>query len=452
MGSLQKLAAPHELQGSNPLRPGMWEKVYVAGLLVILGGIVLHAPLSVWLGTVFPDYSLLIKSWKELLMLALVPVAVMVVTRRGMWRPLWNDWIIRLALAYALLHVVLVAPLYHGAEATLAGLAIDLRYVLFFVLAYVAVKAVPRYRRHMLAVALAGAVVVVGFATVQLFLPADILSHIGYGKDTIAPYLTVDKNPNYIRVNSTLRGPNPLGAYAGMVLGVVAAVYVQRKAWLRGKKAAVFATALAVCSVIALWISYSRSSLVAAMGTVAVVVVAGLGRAFSHRVWIGMGVAGLALVGMLALNADNQLVSNVLLHENQQGGSSVSSNDGHVSSLATGADLLVRQPFGGGVGSTGSASLRGDAPLIIENQYLFVAHETGWLGLVLFAALFGLILVRLWRGRADWLSSGMFASGVGLALIGLLLPVWVDDTVAIVWWGLAAVALAKGGRHDESGE
>ena len=105
---------------------------------------------------------------------------------------------------------------------------------------------------------------------------------------------------------------------------------------------------------------------------------------------------------------------------------------------------MVRQPFGAGIGSTGSASLGTDQPLIIENQYLFIAHETGWIGLTVFIGLFGLILRRLWQRRRDWLALGVFASGIGLAVIGLLLPVWVDDTVSIVWWGLAAVALAGG--------
>ena len=84
--------------------------------------------------------------------------------------------------------------------------------------------------------------------------------------------------------------------------------------------------------------------------------------------------------------------------------------------------------------------------MIIENQYLFIAHETGWLGLLIFIALFGLIMRSLWQQRQDWLSLGVFASGIGLSLIGLLLPVWADDTVSIVWWGLAAIAIA-GGRH-----
>ena len=108
----------------------------------------------------------------------------------------------------------------------------------------------------------------------------------------------------------------------------------------------------------------------------------------------------------------------------------------------------MAQPLGAGIGSTGSASLYDDdeGGVIIENQYLYIAHETGWLGLALFVAIFGLIMVRLWRARDDWLALGAFASGVGMALIGLLLPVWADDTVAIVWWALAATAL---GGEDE---
>jgi hypothetical protein len=97
--------------------------------------------------------------------------------------------------------------------------------------------------------------------------------------------------------------------------------------------------------------------------------------------------------------------------------------------------------MGAGIGSTGSASLLGTEPVIIENQYLMIAHEVGWLGVVLFAVLYGYMVGRLWQQRRDWLALGIWASGVGLAAIGLLLPVWADDTVSIVWWGLAAISL-----------
>jgi hypothetical protein len=51
------------------------------------------------------------------------------------------------------------------------------------------------------------------------------------------------------------------------------------------------------------------------------------------------------------------------------------------------------------------------------------------------------ILARLWGLRKDWLALGVFASGIGLAIVGIFLPVWTDDTVSIIWWGLAAIAL-----------
>lgn len=421
------------------------EKTLAALLAVVFGLIVLHAPLSVGLGVLLPDYELLIKSWKEILMIVAIPLAVVITIRNGLWRGFVRDPIFYGIAGFAVLVLVTVAVFYQGAAATAAGLAIDLRYLLFFGLVYIVIKAVPGYRRLMVQIGVAGACIVVGFATLQLFLPADILTHIGYGKDTIVPYMTVDENHDFIRVNSTLRGPNPLGAYAGMVLALVAA------AWARGKlhtaKRMVGGGALAACAAVALWISYSRSSLVAGVIGVLIVAAVAIRRKVSRTTWIVAAVVIFAIGGTLMALRGSDLVSNVLLHDNPTSGGVVSSNDQHEQSLVYGIDVLMQHPFGVGIGSTGSASLHGDTPTIIENQYLFVGHETGWLGLLLFIALFTTVLVRLWCGRRDWLSLGVFASGIALGLIGLLLPVWADDTVAIVWWGLTAIAIAGG--HNE---
>lgn len=417
------------------------EKTYAAGLLIVFGLIVLHAPLSVWLGTLFPEYELLIKSWKELLMAVLVPVAIIVMTRRKAWRPLLADPIFYCVTGYAVLHLFISVLLHQGIEPTLAGLAIDLRFALFFALLYGLLFALPIYRQLFLQVGSIGAFVVVGFGTLQLFLPADILTHLGYGKDTIEPYLTVDKNDAYVRVNSTLRGPNPLGAYAGMILSLVLAVWLKAK--LVTKQHKLWAGILAVCALISLWISYSRSALVAAFIGIAIVLTVTYGRRISRKVWIGTAIVVMGLVGAIVLARDTVFVSNVILHDNPTTGAEVTSDQQHAQSLGDGMARLIRQPFGAGVGSTGSASLYGNHPVVIENQYLFIAHETGWIGLALFVALFGMILVRLWKARQDWLALGVFAGGIGLALIGLLQPVWVDDTVTIVWWGLAAIAISR---------
>jgi hypothetical protein len=427
------------------MKPTRLEKTYLGLLMVIFGGIVFHAPLSVGLGVLFPHFELLIKSWKEILMVLSVPLAFVIISRHHLWKKLWNDWLLQLIGVFAALHIVLIAIFYQGAAATAAGLAIDLRYLLFFCLVYVAVRVYPQYRRRFVQIGIIGALIVVGFAALQLFLPADILSHIGYGKNTIEPYLTVDKNPNYIRENSTLRGPNPLGAYGAMILAFMTAAWVRKREWFASTKVKVGAGVLAVCAAISVWVSYSRSALIAAIIGVAVVLFVSVMRKISLKAWVITFAVIFVVAGGLFAAKGTSFVSNVILHENPNGGSSVSSNEGHASSLANGVSQMVHQPLGQGVGSTGSASLFSGSPEIIENQYLFVAHETGWLGLILFSVISILVLARSWRRRSDWLALGVFASGIGMLFIGLLLPVWVDDTVSIVWWGLAAIAL--GGEH-----
>lgn len=418
--------------------------IYALILLIIFGGIVLHAPLSVWLGTVAPQYDLVFKVWKEILMVLAMVTAAVLITRRGMWQELFKDTVLRLIAAFAAVHVLLIPVIYQGAAATMAGLAIDLRYFLYFGLVYVLLKLAPYYRFLMLQVGLAGAFLVVGFATLQFFLPPDILVYIGYGRDTILPYMTVDKNPDYIRVNSTMRGPNPLGAYAGMVLALLTAAVAQgRINWRAHPGVRLGAIVLGVCSFVALWISYSRSALVGGLAAVAIVLGVTVLRKVSKKVWIGTTVVIFAVAGaLLAGGVGNTFISNVLLHENPGESNNINSNEAHVESLIDGTKRLMMQPLGGGVGSTGSASMYGADTNIIENQYLFVAHEAGWFGLALFIVIVGFVLVRLWQRRQDWLALGVFASGIGLSLIGILLPVWADDTVSIVWWGLAAIALA----------
>ncbi|MEO7624147.1 MAG: hypothetical protein ABIS48_01045 [Candidatus Saccharimonadales bacterium] len=429
------------------LKQSRLERVYAIILLVIFGGIVLHAPLSVGFGVLFPDYSLLIKSWKEILMVLLVPVAILLVTRHKLWSELLHDWIFRLIVVYAALYGVIVALLYTGLQATLAGLAIDLRYILFFGLVYVLLRIRPDYRLHLLVTGAIGAMVVIGFGVLQLFLPIDILKYIGYSAQTIVPYLTVDQNYDFIRINSTLRGPNPLGAYSVIVLAVMAALLVHQQKRFKTRARRWAFAAMGLASLVVLWVSYSRSAYIAAAVVVGGVLALNLRRHITPRWWIIGCVVLFGIVGGLVAARDTSFVSHTLLHDDPNGGSSITSNDDHAASLVSGFNNLWQTPLGVGVGSAGSASLSTAQPLIIENQYLFIGHEIGWLGVVLFTALFTTILVRLWRLRADWLAISVFMSGVGLALIGLLLPVWVDDTVSIVWWGLAATVLATSGSR-----
>lgn len=417
-------------------------------IVIIFCGVVFHAPASVWLGTILQDYQQIIKSWKELLLLLALGVTIVQVSRHHLWRELLSDWVIRLSLAYVTVHLLLLPFMWQGLMPAMAGLMIDLRFVVFFVVVYTACKLYPFWRRPLLWGGFVAAALAMLFVVLQLVvLPRDFLVHLGYGENTIAPYMTVDQNDDYVRINGTLRGPNPLGAYGVIVASLCLAVLVATRKKL--VKSRFFGDiwdigAVGLVALAAVWFSYSRAALVALALAIGIILIIRYGKRVSRTVWVAIGLSALLLVGGVYVARDTHFVSHVILHEDPDEGNNVNSNDQHWDSLIEGVDRVARQPLGAGIGSTGSPSLIESEGFIIENYYLYVAHEAGWAGLALFVALFAVVMRRLWRYRHDWLALGVLASGAGLMIASLVLPVWADDTVSVVWWGLAAIALATG--------
>ncbi len=413
------------------------ERAVGAMLLAIMGLIVVHAPLTVGLGTLWPDWALVMKGWKELLMVLATMGLTVMVARSGRGRELLRDRVVVVAVGFTMLHLASLVQ-WPGWVQALAGLAIDLRYVVYFLLVYVFVRLVPAYGRKLLYAAGIGAAIVVGFAVVQLFLPPDFLKHIGYNADTIAPSQMVDQNPDFVRSQSTLRGPNPFAAYMVIVLAGVAAYA------MRGGRHRRLALAGVAVSAGLLYLGYSRGALIGGA------VVVGLLVYMKYRAWFTVKRLALVGAGVVVVGATFAMVlrtdfgSTVFLHADPNEAGRVNSDDQRINSLVAGGVRVLAEPFGAGIGSTGSASLLGSEPMIVENHYLFVAHEVGWLGLILFGMLYVMVLARLWSERQFWWASAVFASGVGLGIIGLFLPVWADDTVAIVWWGLAGIIMAGG--------
>ncbi len=442
-----------------------------AGLTgIVLGLISFHAPLSVYFGTLLPDFDLLIKSWKEIVLCLAAVLFIPLAIKSKVAEKMLRDKLFILIGIFTLLHGVILFVLYQGLLPTLAGLAIDLRYLLFFTLVYALVLWRPNLRSVFVKTILLASIVVIVFGFLQIvLLPRDILSEIGYSKASIAPYLSVDENPAYIRINSSLRGPNPLGLYMAGWLTIVLAFFAAQKPCSKIKKALlnlrqrfslgwsgeqvkwqrpVFA-ALFLMALVVLWHSYSRSSLLAAaMGMVIVLVIIYKKELKRHFMLAGFLIIVACAVVFVTFQ-NNSVFQHVIFHNDPYETNLTNSDQGHAASLQSAWRDFSRQPLGAGVGSTGSASLLGDKPNIIENQYLFVAHETGWLGVGLFVIIFGLVLRRLIIVRKNYLSLGLFAGGVGLAVAGLVLPVFADDTIAILWWGLAAIALASKGEASQ---
>ena len=417
--------------------------VYRYGIMLVLLGVVVHAPLSVYFGQLIPAAALGIKAWKELVLLALVVLAIVLISQRKLWKPLLNDRLMQLCLGFAGLHLLLLPFMAQGLLPAVAGLMIDLRFIAFFMVCFVLSRLDPKAFKVLLKTVVVGAVVVVGFGVLQVMvLPKDILAGIGYGPETIAAYNTIDSNPDFVRINSTLRGPNPLGALMVIYLALMASA-----AWFYRQKltkSTILQLANAgLATGLVLFVSYSRSAWLAAVAALGVVV-AVYWRRPTKKV-IGLLIAALLALGLFGwLIQNSSWYHNVILHDDPTILIEKTSNSEHLSSLDNGLNRAAQQPFGSGVGSTGSASLLGEQGQIVENYYLFVAHETGWLGAGLFVGLFGLVLVKLWKLRGQWPAVALLASGVGLGLIGLLLPVWADETVALIWWGLAGSIIGGG--------
>lgn len=430
------------LRLATPRYRSILDRIIIGLLVAIMALIVIHAPLSVFIGSKIPVLALGIKAWKEIVMVIAV-LLVMIRYGQRLVRDFRRDPLIVLCGLYVVLHIALALPAANGGLAAIAGLMVDLRYIVYFVLVYVVTRYNPRYRAWLWHTAAIGVAVVLGFLLAQFVLPVDFLKYLGYNETTIAPYMLVDMNPAFVRYNSTLRGPNPLGAYAIIVVSVAAAWWLMRMKKLRDRWWLALPAFYSVVGLVAAWVSYSRSALVAAAGSIGLVVVLRFGCRVSRRVWLASIGTMIACAAGLYLIRNTEFFHTVIIHDNSAIGTHVTSNDDHAESLSAGIMRMAQQPLGAGVGTTGSAAVYGSTPYIIENQYVMVAHEVGWLGLAMFTVIYTLVLRGLWRQRRQWYAVGLWASGIGLAFVGIVLPVWADDTVSIVWWGLAAAICSK---------
>ena len=421
-------------------------ELYEWGILTVLLLVVVHAPFVVSVGTVFPMYEVAIKAWKEIAIGILAAMGIVLVFRHRLWAELFKSWPVRLASLFIVLHLVLAVLMGGHTESVIGGLLIDLRFIAMFLLSYVLVLIRPASIRRVLGTVAAGAGTVVGFGLLQItVLPDDVLRGVGYSRETITPFTTIDSNPDYVRINSTLRGPNPLGAITVIYAALAFAYLVMSRHSASTRNRAAGAMGL-IGSIAVHFASFSRSAYIALIAALGIIVVAT--RQISKRFIISGLAASVILAGGLVLVSSTDWYSNVVLHEDPESTVMSKSNDGHIESFLLGADRTIRQPIGAGIGSTGSASLYDEDAsndTIIENYYFFVSHESGWLGLALFVGLLASVLFALWAKRSYWAAIAVFASGIGLSVIAILLPVWADDTVALIWWALAGVLIAPSG-------
>ncbi len=420
----------------------------VAGVTVILVLIPFHAFLTVWAASAIGHYTI-IRLWKELLLVPLFVVSVGLAWRdKRLRHEVGRSWVIRLMAAYALLQLLLGLAALAGHRVNRAALAEGLiedgRLVAIFFIAWVAAGSSPRLRAHWQKIVLIPGAIVVVFGLLQAtVLPADFLGHFGYGPATIKPYELVDLNSNFVRVQSSLRGPNPLGAYLIVVLAAVTALLGRRTGGSGRRR---WLMVLGAASIMALYCTYSRS---AYAGAALAVFTTGWFSLKSDRLkrWLLIGAAGICVVfgGLVLALRHNTVFEDTFFHTSQLSRSPQSSNQNRALALENGVRDVLHEPLGRGPGTAGPASVHNDRPArIAENYYLQIGQELGWLGLAIFAAINVLLAKALWQRRAepDGLPLALLASFIGLFFVNMLSHAWADDTLAYLWWGLAGIASA----------
>ncbi|MGC1177228.1 MAG: O-antigen ligase family protein [Candidatus Saccharimonadales bacterium] len=419
-------------------------------VMVIILAMPFHAFLTVWGASLIGHYTAL-RLWKEvLLLLCGLGVLLLLATDHKIRSHTLTRRLVRLILLYGLVNLIwgLVALKHHAVDlkALGYGLIINLRFLFFFLITWASALRLARLRIHWQWMILWPAGLVVLFGLLQIFvLPRDFLRHFGYGPNTILPFSTINHDSHYVRIASTLRGPNPLGAYLLIPITLLTILL------LRGKRLKLYSGLLAA-SLLVLFFSFSRGAWIGAALSITAVVLLSARTARLRRATLAaiacLLVVSAALVVGLHHNARFQ---NFVFHTQDHSAVKISSNEDHFSALKSGLRDVIHEPLGRGPGTAGPASIynTGHPARIAENYYVQIGQETGWLGLSLFVLIVAGVGYLLWLRRDHSLALALFASLIGLSFVSLLSHGWTDDTLAYVWWGLAGIAMAPGLNKEE---
>lgn len=408
-----------------------------------------HAFLTVWGSSLLGHYTAF-RLWKEALLLICIIGALYLVMTDGKIRShTLTRRLVWLIFAYVAVNVVwgLVALHQHTltAKALGYGLIVNLRFLIFFLITWSVALRSSRLRRSWQWLVLAPAAAVVVFGLLQaLVLPHNFLSHFGYGPNTIVPFETINNNAQYIRIASTLRGANPLGAYIMVPISLLAGLLIT------GRRSWPYVSLFAGC-LLTLFFSFSRSAWIGAALALTIISIHYLDRKYVKQ-------AVLAAICVVVLSMavftvfewhHNTRFQNIFLHTQTHSAVKATSDQGHIAGLRAGTHDLVHQPFGRGPGSAGPASVYNvGSPRISENYYLQIGQETGWIGLILFTLINIGVGYILWLKRQDPLALTLFASLIGLTFISMFSHVWSDDTIAYIWWGLAGIAMIMPRKNE----
>jgi hypothetical protein len=357
---------------------------------------------------------------------------------------LLRDRLTQLILLFSVIATILGIVGYYQKRVNLsalgAGAIIDLRLFLIFLFSLVITQYSSFFKKYWKQILIYPALAVIAFGLAQLFLPIDFLRHFGYGPNTIPAFETVNQQLGLHRIQSTLRGANPFGTYLILIIPIFIFFSTKHR---------IARTVSSLISLAALFFSYSRSAYIGLVITLGIIFYY---LKFENNVfyikyrrtiyYLVFGVTVLAIASLLAFRS-NSTFDNIFFHTNKHSLATNSSNSVRLSDLKTNAQNMIDHPLGQGLGVAGPASVHNNRPaMIAENFYIQIGQETGILGLIIFLSINIIIGYRLFSNRRDRLSLFLLASLVGISAVNMVSHAWADDTLSLIWWAFAGVALS----------
>jgi hypothetical protein len=418
-------------------------KVLAYFVVVILVVIPFHAFLTIWASSIFGHYTLF-RLWKEYLLAALLIGTIsLFITDKKLRKQLIDNRIFFLIILYLAVEVIwaIVSYVHHQVDkkALFYGLLLNCRYLIFFLITWAISLKTKLLNTNANKLVIWPALIVILFGLAQIFvLPNNFLTHFGYGPNTISAVETINHNSNYVRIESTLRGANPLGAYIIIPLTMISVLlFKRRKSWQK--------LSFIIGALIVLLFSFSRSAWLGALVAMFIALFYCLKTDALRKSLLYLSACLIVVIaGLTFVLRNNVRVQNIIWHTQTHSAVKTTSDQGHGSALRSGIKDVINDPFGRGPGTAGPASVYNNHPArIAENYYIQIGQETGWIGLALFILINYFIAYALYLRRADNLALTLFASFIGLVVVNMLSHAWSDDTLAYLWWGLAAVAYAK---------
>ena len=412
---------------------------------VIFALVPFHAIISIWLYSIFGHYTLtrLIEEYLLFVML-MVGVYLLFFGPKEQWK-LFKSKLILLICSYFLIELVVGVFAYANKtvnmKALFYGLLLNSRYLLYFLLIYQAVfiyklnKGSVKFNLNKLI--LYPSLVVVGFGILQIFfLPNNFLAHFGYSKETILPFQTVNNSTKYIRILSTLRGSNSLGAYLIFPITLITAQIFKKKNWK-------YYIPFLLLSLIVLYFSYSRSAVLGIALSIGLLIYQQSNHKFRRILEIGG--ASLVIVAALVFIffRNNTYLQNIVFHTSKNSSIKVSSDQGHLNGIQTGLKNILSNPLGKGPGSAGQASLYNNHPAVISEDYFIqIGEEVGVIGLIIYLAIYFFIYRELLKIKTE-LSKISIAVLSGLLLVSLFWFTLSDETLSFMLFGILGYVISN---------